>query len=308
MKQEKNEQTSEWLKKYAGLIIGILFTIVFTIIFPELLFKSTVDGIIGGFLVAILINSIQIFDEIKHHKRHTANTIESHIRRIVDVLRIQNEYFDDKWLFSIFDQIVDIVKFTKSNPHDLERVQGEIDKSLLSAKKLIGTPFFNNELERGEWSRILYLNRAIENSQKHVFAVTYDERDYFDNFWQPLNDGYSKLNISAAKRNVTIERIFVMEDSILNNGKDEKSKRFWKIIKELKKGGQNVKLYALPKSRLKNNKDIDNTSIFLCDGVVASESGKGENSNGGYFSLNRDDIYNKLHQRYRNLKIMSKEI
>ena len=90
--------------------------------------------------------------------------------------------------------------------------------------------------------------------------------------------------------------------------KNEKAKRLWKIIKELKKGGSNVRLYGLPKSRLKNDKLVDDTSFFLCDGVVASESGKGENSNGGYFSLNRDDIYNKLLQRFQNLKDMSKLI
>jgi hypothetical protein len=302
----------EEIRKYFAFIASALTFFVFVIIVPsfgpEMIFKDTGEGIVASILVGIFFHTFQLFGELEKHKKDTADTIQVHIKKIVNVLRIQNEYFDDKWLFMVFDNVVDIVKFSKSNIHDLERVQGEIDNSLQKAKELIGAPFFIDNLERGEWSRIVYLNRAFENSQRIVQAVTMDERNYFDNFWQPLNSGYSKLNVDAAKRGVTIQRIFVMDGIILKKGKDEKTKKFWDLILDLKKGGSNISIYFLDKRKLLEYKELGDTSFFLCDGVVASESGREENNNGGYFSLNDKDRYANLKQKFEILLRMAEKI
>jgi len=149
------------------------------------------------------------------------------------------------------------------------------------------------------------MNAAYESASDIIYAVTIDVRNYFNLFWSGINDEYSELNIRAALHNkVTIERIFVMDDDILNHKRtDEKATKFFDIVNELQKGGPKVHLFAIPLSVFKSmTPPVKDTSFFLCDGIIASESGTSKNNDNGHFWFEREQIYTTLLNRFHYLK------
>ena len=67
-------------------------------------------------------------------------------------------------------------------------------------------------------------------------------------------------------------------------------------------------IYLADKEKVLINRQIEDTSFFLSDGLVASESGTEENtSNGGIYSLNEHKLYTELYNRFRIIQNFSKE-
>lgn len=286
-------------EKIVAPVLGILVAIAF-----EVLFWDVQYALLAGIMAIGVTNTYTLLSEAKEHKNHTTSTIAEHIRKIVDVLKIQNAFFDDKWLNSVFNELVELIKTT--HPHDLERVKGVISGSLQNSKEAIGSPMYYEE--KNELERMVHINKAVNNTQQYVCAVTFDTNNYFENFWQGVNEDYVTVNLEAAKRGVMIERIFVMSETVLQpKSKDEKARKFRAIVNSLKKGGENIKIYAVPLERLQQQAQINPVSFFICDGVIASEAGD-DKEYFGYFSLNRADIVEKLRDRFDSIKLLAKEL
>lgn len=298
------------LRKYISLLVAAL-TFLLIWILPhlgvEIIFKSESERIIASLLVGIFFHTFQLFNEIENHKRDTSDTIKASITRIVDVLKVQNEYFDDQWLYRTLDNIVDIVRFTKFNKHDLKETQDKINESLFDARANIGAPREKGNIP--EWDRIGLLNEAMDNSERYVQAVTIDVRNYFIHFWENLNrDKYSIANLNAAKRKIKIQRIFVMDGSVLKKDKGDKTKSFWEIVTLLKKGEPYVETYVLDLKSFIEKFDFPDTSFFICDDVLASESGTKPDNSGGYLAYNTKEKCIDLKRRFEILLENSKRI
>ncbi|MDX1942612.1 MAG: hypothetical protein SFU99_18750 [Saprospiraceae bacterium] len=282
-------------------IILIVSTYISEIIFNA----SLSEAVIAGLSVVVITYGYQILQEVKDHKGESL-TISSHIKEIVGVLKIHNAFFDEKWLKSIFSEIVEIIQTTKNNPHDLQRVRGIVSKSIQESKEAIGSPFFIEE--KNELERMVHINRAMNNAQKYVSAVTVDVNDYFENFWQGANESYINENIAASKRGVFIERIFVMEEKFLkSNSKENKAKKLRVIINSLKRSGKNIKIYITSLEKIRQQSNLNNVSFFICDDVVASEAGD-DIEYFGYFSHNKPEVVENLRDRFEAIKLLSREI
>ena len=219
---------------------------------------------------------------------------------------VNDENDDEIILFEGMKNSIERIQHDPSiNHHDLKPIEEAIESSITKTSELTNYTLFENDIE--EMQRILLLNKAMEQAKRNVKAVTVDSRNYFDNFWSPPNDDYPNRNIEAANRDVTIERVFVMDDDVLRrrNFGDDKTKKFWEIIEKLREGGTNIELYVLPKSKLNG---LDDTSLFLCDDIIASESGRSPNNSGGYFKRNDTKTYENLSERFSSLIKMAQKI
>lgn len=294
-------------KNLAFIFSGVvfLFFVILPMFFSEVIFTTTSEGIVASLLVGIFTHTYQLFSEIKSHTDNTVNTIKEHIDKITLMLKQRNQYVDDEWLSKIISDIVAIVDFSKSTPADLDRIKEDIDTAIAHAISKRGTYYIQENLF--ELNRIDKLNRALEIAKGNVYAVTIDVNEYFDIFWGNINNHYSLTNIITAQRGVKIERIFVMEKYILNKGREEKSKRFWSIVSDLKKGGENVKIFFVELEKLMQH-NLSSTSFYIGDNDITSESGEGENNNGGYYSVHDEANRKKLIERFKALRAISKEI
>lgn len=285
----------------APVITGVLVLIAW--VTPEFIFKSKDTEIIAAILIGIFTQVSQLFISINRNKTHTELTISMHIKKIVEMLKVHNDYFDNNWLFSVFNKIVNIIRLSENKPHDLHRVKEIIDNALMNSVKIIGEKYEINILS-GEMERIVTLNEAVQRAQNYIFAITVDKNNYFENFWQDINKEYINLNVQAAKRGVKIERIFIMSSDSFNP-KTIKGKKFSQLAKNLKLGGKNMKIF---RADIENFPNIDQlNSLFICDDVMASEASKNENEN-GYVIYNDVTLVNKLMTQFQSIKYRATEI
>ncbi len=298
-------------KVFATVIVSALTYLTITIL-PHLGAESFLhtgpEKFFAIILVDILYHVITLSTEIELVNNTTEESIKENIKKIVEILKVHNDYFDDRWLFNVFDSIADIMHDTNKYKNDLGRVKSQLDEAIAKAKALIGTPYYVDKLD--EWDRVNMLRQAQEMATSVVYAVTIDVRNYYENFWQGLNEeDYLKMNIQAAKKNgVIIQRIFIMEKDVLIKNGTDKSKHFNRLITELKKGGENINLFFLDIEVFRKIKNIPDTSFFLCDEVIASESGISDDNSGGNYSINEIDRYKKLKTRFEILLQSAKRI
>lgn len=291
----------ESTKKFIGSTVAILTIIILHFVLPEYSWENTGIAILGGLATGIFAHTFQIIDLLKEHSESTMTNIENHIKKIIDIVKINNDFFNDRWLFETLEQIVYMVRFANNNPHELERAQKILDDALKQAKQNIGAKFYEENIENGEIGRMLLLNKAIANAKSYVSAVSYDQDGYFDNFWTKLNAEYLELNVKAARhRGVLIERVFVMDAATLKDSKNPKNKKLRQIINELKKGGKNVKNYVVSKDELQLY-NPPTSSFFICDDILACESQTKDNNN--YYVMNDSDMVKKLKNRFEAYKL-----
>lgn len=295
---------NETLRKFIGTILSIIASATIFFVLPEYSWKNLGIAILGGLCLGIYAHTYQIIDLLKEHSQNTVTSIENHITKIVEFLKVHNEYFNDKWLFNMLRQLVDMVRFANYSPHELEKVQKVFDEAVKTAKQNVGAPHFDDNIENGEIGRILLLNKAISNAKHYVYAVSFDKEGYFDDFWQKINNDYLQVNIKAAKdRGVIIERIFVMDDDVIKDNKNQKNKKLRHIISDLKKGGKNLKNYVVSKSEISQSVQNGGSSFFICDDVIACESANEDHK--PYFAMNHNEIVQKLKNRFESYKIKS---
>lgn len=148
---------------------------------------------------------------------------------------------------------------------------------------------------------IIKLITAQSIAFTEVFALTVDINGYYEKFWMGENgDAFIKSNTISANRGAVIKRIFVMDSNILTNSKNSKHKHFKELIEKLKDTCPGIKLYMMDyKVFKKNHKDIPETSFFICDNTIISESGIKEQQ---WIILKEDAIkYNILKNRFEEL-------
>lgn len=294
--------------KYSGTLLASLLALLFEIIAyyvaPAFFFKTYPEVIIGSLCLAILINTYLMFAEVDKYKSEADYLLNTTTSKIIEQINF-SKYFQEAWCQKIYTDIFDTVSHSRG--HQSVMAKKVIAQSVDEARSFLGKNLVISF--KYEYNRIAYLNAVYEAAEDYIWAVTIDVRNYFSIFWLGANDQYSELNVEAAKH-VTIRRIFVIDDDILNHKrKDAKAQGFFSVIADLQRGGPNVHLYTIPMSVfLASDLAEEDTSFFLCDGVIASESGNSENSDNGYFCFEKEDVYQKLKNKFNVLKSMADEI
>ena len=283
--------------KIIGTILTIVATIIGLFVLPELTWQNTGIAILGGLAVGIFTHTFQLIDHFQEHTKSTNETLDQNINRIVEILKVHNDYYNDTWLFKLLKDVVETIKFASTNPHQLEKVKDLFNKAIMESMIIVKNKYWNDDIEHGEVGRIVLLNEATTNATKYIYAVSYDIDGYIDNFFHKVNDQYVNANINAAKnRNVIIKRIFILDDQVHNMKNNPTNKKVKAIISNLKKGGSNIHNYILLKSNIQPELRNYKTSFYVCDDIIASES-ETENTK-SYYSMNDIEIINKLKNRF----------
>ncbi len=283
--------------KAIGTSLSIVATIVGLFVLPEITWQNTGIAILGGSAVGIFTHTFQIIDHFQLHTKSTNETIDQNIKKIVDILKVHNDYYNDIWLFSLLKDVVETIKFTSNNPHQLEKVKDLFNRAIKDSMIIVKNRYWNDEIEHGEVGRIVLLNEATSNATKYIYAVSYDINGYIDNFFHKVNEHYIEANINAAKkRNVKIKRIFILDDIVHNTKNNPTNKNVKAIISNLKKGGSNIENYILIKSKIPPELKKYETSFYICDDIIASESET--NNTKSYYCMNDEQIINTLKKRF----------
>ncbi|MEM8720380.1 MAG: hypothetical protein AAGE84_13930 [Cyanobacteria bacterium P01_G01_bin.39] len=295
-------------------IVSLFLTLLFSIVFRNFWLQGLVVGLIltTAFLVIdlkITANKNKLYlKSIIHEKR---GTIKSHIDesnyKIFRFLRIEIEYFHNKELFDIFNKIISLYKEAQFYNYNLSTYCFIINHKINEVQKT----FYNGVMAftiDDEHKRASILEDIILKSSKYVYAVTFDENEYLDTFWSGLfPDKYVKSNLEKAKTGVPIERIFVVDERIINNNNlsnIEVNKRN-NLIEICKKLNQetNCSAYWIAKESLPEELLKTNTSFLVCDDINASESHgmkEGQKIDGYVYQGSKEDMFARIIRPLKN--------
>lgn len=286
--------------------IAILITILSEIIFDDL--KS---GILAGFVVVGVGATIELKEVIESHKLASDDAIE----RVVTLLNLHNDYFNEVHLFEMLNMIVSIRRLAGNKRLDLQRFDRIIANALDKAKAEIGSAF---RLHTGddELERIIRLKDAVTYAEDYVYALTYDDNDYLNKFWTGVfGQEYIDSNLEASERGVDVKRVFVVDQKIIDNENldlesSRKRQRLLAVSTALK-NCKSCKVYWVGKERLPDTLKESNTSFLICDDHIGSESNGAFNSRqvAGYVSYgDKRNVIEPLKDRFERLRRYAEEM
>lgn len=196
------------LTKYGGIVLGSLLSAVVWCT-PEFIFDKKDSELLAALIIGLLGQTVIVINNMAELKIQNEKTQKEELSKVVDLLKVHNDYFSNEWLFSVLTRISQVHRMSANKPYDLMRIKKTINDSLDSCFRLVNVPF-EYKIPSGELGRIVKLNEAVSLAQNTIFAVTVDKGNYFDEFWQPLNNDYIKLNVEAGLKGVRVERIFIL--------------------------------------------------------------------------------------------------
>lgn len=286
--------------RYLGVIVSVVL-IVSVNWWGDFVFEKKDSELLAALLIGVLTQLLVVAKNFNDQRKLSDEAVNSKVLKIVDLLKIHNDFFDNSWLFSTMSQLVDIVNKADKNPYDSNRIKKVIEDCLHQSLRIIHSPT-KQIIKAGELGRIVELNDAVRIAKKSIKAVTVDKNNYFDDFWQPLNNEYIKLNIEAARAGVVVERVFVVSSDRID-GDSEKATNFKSIVKELKSGGPNVKIYVIDIEKIDK---LDQWNSFLIgDDYFVSESDK-DGTSMGYIAYRDHYKVEELNEKFKGLKYISK--
>jgi hypothetical protein len=260
-------------------------------------------GVIAALIIAALTLLIEVRLNVVESSKAVSDSSKEIATRVVSLLTIHNDYFNDNWLQGLLDNIVNLRKIAEGQAHDLRRFEKIMINALDDAKREMGRAFRINT-DDDELERILRLKDSVDGAKDYVYALTYDARDYFDKFWDKVFGlEYVRSNVETAGRGVKIKRIFVVGKKVLNGADTAKLGRLKKMANDLVRAGKNMEIYFaaiedLPKSLIGSD-----TSFLVVDGYVGSESdGISEGKSiSGYVAYGDASVVNSLIDRFNKI-------
>ena len=280
---------------------------IVTVAFTALGFKNLDSALIAGLCVAALTMLYELRRFIATGNKHAEVTSSQAFNRLLSLLRIHNEFFQDDWLYQLLERIVRLRERSKQQPHGHDEFEEEIKNGLSHAEQIVvGEKLWYPREE--EINRMARLKKAIDVARLSVFAVTYDANGYFDNFWRAIfGESYIASNQQAASRGVAIKRIFVVPQALLDDKTSEKYRRLAAVVSELvaiKIPNMTVSIAAA--EDVKKHEPHD-TSFLVSDDYVASESftvidGRDRD---GYVCFGNEHAIRTLFARFNKLDILA---
>jgi hypothetical protein len=317
-------------------ILSLFLSITVTFL-SEAIFDDLKSGVLIGLLTLLVTSAFEIKESIRLHSNEiqaSANSnrdevieaVESHkyesssaAEKIVTLLRVHNEYFLEIGLFEMLNTIIDIRKIAQQRRHDLVRFNEIITSAIEKAKSEIGREFSINTKD-DELNRIVRLNEIVSTSEQYIYAVTYDEDDYLNNFWNAVfGREYIDSNLDAISREVKVERIFVIDEKIINgenlSSRDQGTrKKLLTVSKALQpeefQRDEKCKVYWVSKESLPNALKEYSTSFLVSDDLICSESNgvyQGEEVS-GYVSYGDRSRVVPLKERFERMRQYAEEI
>ncbi|MCX6316874.1 MAG: hypothetical protein NTW29_06270 [Bacteroidetes bacterium] len=152
----------------------------------------------------------------------------------------------------------------------------------------------HDEFQRIQIIRHLFLSKP----DKEIFALTYDTRDYFMNFWNPvLSNGFLEANEKAAEK-AKIIRVFIFNKKDFESNQ-EKRERFEMIkdsLEEINKS-KRIQTHLLWEDQLPSS--FPKQSFLIIDHRITSASQ--HNDNLAYVSFGDKGKLNELSRRRKIL-------
>lgn len=236
-------------------LVGLL-AVVITFVVEQLV--SLPPG--TGLAVSLLIIFLSILADIRVFLQEDMK----------EALAFDRNLYKDRWLITQFEPI--ILKYTKiardhqrtpsretSIPYNLART------SIQECVKEL------TELEMKRWplksfvERMDLLIEAVRVTQSSIFATSDATSDVaFDTWWDSHHGRqYLEENLNAVRREVKLERVFIVSQNVLNANKGTAgdSKRLFEIIKQHEKAGAKVSIVIKEKLPLVTTMN----NILICD-------------------------------------------
>lgn len=304
------------IKKFSTIgALCTIATIVLTVLIA-MIFNSWQQGVIASLIVVAILLLVEFRGTLESERSKYNSNLTQATEKIVSLLRVHNRYFNDVGMFEMLNNIIRLRETAQKRKHDLARFDDIISRAIEKAEKEIGKavriPTGDDELDRS-----IRLKEAINYAEKYVYALTYDENDYLNRFWNGnFGREYIESNLSAAEKGVDIERIFVVNKSIiigdsLNNTDSQKRERLIEMSKNLEIGSPRCRVFWAAKEDLPDSLKRSNTSFLVSDDYVGSESNgtsQGENVVGYVSYGERSEVIEPLKDRFKRLRRYTEDI
>ncbi len=286
----------------SGLVV-ISFGIIATYV-TELIFDDLKSAVIAGLVVSLYALLFELRLAIQSAREDMRNDVTLSSERLSAILAIQKDVYDNEWLRKTLGLIIELRKFSENQSHDLRRVEDIISEAIRRAREQIGTPH-KIVTGRDELDRIYRLNNCLQEATRYVRAVTFDARDYLNEFWSAafLNE-YVESNAEAIKRGVIIERIFIVDQQVISDVNNPKHKKLKELLRRLKRCGNAMHLFTLAIQDIPEEcSNSDNSFLVADDHVTSESSGKSDGvSIEGYVCYGDKDNVRPLLNRFEVLR------
>ena len=292
------------LKDYwkEAIITSFMFSMILQIIELKNKILDNKKALRKEFLL-LQANSKKHIDSISSdviYRNHNDN------KKALNLLRINLDFYEEEKLFKLLDKIISILNESDDYKYYKNYLYSILDKKISEFREIIRDGDIDYTIDN-EDERAHHLQDIITVAEKSIKAVTYDENNYLDNFWQGyFKEKYISSNIEIANKKVKVTRIFVVnekiikgDDNLLDENDRNKRNNLIEICKQLNNVNDCCEAFWVSKEQIQRRfPDNTNTSFLICDDFVVSESygivnGK---SKDGYIKVadNEENIRNYL--------------